>query len=191
MVFLLSLFVKLHWINHCDAEPRLVLSPIPHGKHISSKNTNHDCQKAQDIVKEDTGLHVPTTREFPCRRTFSGQKSDAWHDFRRYFQNISQLNHWSRDHARMALLCCLRDQAEAYACGLSTSDQADLDVLLTQLEERFGSFNMKYSFIADAKLRRKGRDESFREFGQAIEDLSHKVYPETSDMVREHTSSTS
>ena len=33
-----------------------------------------------------------TTRDFPCRRTFSGQGIDVWHDFRRYFENISQLN---------------------------------------------------------------------------------------------------
>ena len=33
-----------------------------------------------------------TKRDIPCRRTFSVQDTDVWHDFRRYFENISQLN---------------------------------------------------------------------------------------------------
>ena len=70
VVFLLSLFVKQHWIYHCDIKLSVVLSPVPHGKHLSSMNTNHECQKAQDTVKDDTGL--PITRRFHCCRPFSG-----------------------------------------------------------------------------------------------------------------------
>ena len=46
---------------------------------------------------------------------------------------------------------------------------------------------MKYSFIADAKLRRKRKDESYREFGKVIEDLYRKVYPNNLDIVKEQS----
>ena len=42
---------------------------------------------------------------------------------------------------------------------------------------------MKESYIADARLRRKTKDESYREFGQAIEDLYRKAYPDNTGIV--------
>ena len=45
-------------------------------------------------------------------------------------------------------------------CAYITTN--DLKLLLEKLEERFGPANMKDSFIADAKLRRKQKDETFR-----------------------------
>ena len=125
------------------------------------------------------------TKDFPCRRTFSGHGADVWHDFRRYFENISILNNWTSEYSRRTLLCCLRGQAEAYAYGLPLLQQNDLKLLLEKLEERFGPVNMKGSFIADAKLRRKQIDETFREFGQAVEDLYRKAYPNNMDIVKE------
>ena len=59
------------------------------------------------------------TRDFPYSQTFSGQGADVWHDFRRYFENISQLNNWTSEYSRKTLLCCFRGQAEAFAYGLS------------------------------------------------------------------------
>ena len=48
---------------------------------------------------------VSPTREFPCRRFFSGQGAVVLHDFRRYFENISQLNNWTCEYSRRTLLC--------------------------------------------------------------------------------------
>ena len=97
---------------------------------------------------------VSPTREFPCRRFFfSGQGADVSHDFRRHFENISQLNNWTCEYSRRTLLCCLRGQAEAFAYGLPSCEQNDLNLLLAKLEKRFGPANMKDSFIADARVR--------------------------------------
>ena len=84
-------------------------------------------------------------------------------------------------------MCCLRGQAEAFAYGLPLNQQNDFSVLLEKLEERFGPANMKDSFIADAKLRRKRKDETYREFGQVVEDLYRKAYPNNLDIVKEQS----
>ena len=45
--------------------------------------------------------------------------------------------------------------------------------------------NMKDNYIADARLRRKKKDETSREFGQAIEDLFREVYLDNTEIVEE------
>ena len=54
------------------------------------------------------------------------------------------------------------------------SVQNDWDALFSRMERRFGIMNIKASYIADARLKRKNKDELYREFGQAIEDLYRK-----------------
>ena len=68
------------------------------------------------------------------------------------------------------LFTVLRGQAETYAYGLSESARCDWEKLTTALDGRFGHKAMKESYIAEAKLHRKKETESFRDFGQAIED---------------------
>ena len=179
-VFLVSVFVNVFcWDRKLCKPPTSVLSPVPLSSGL------YNCSNPGKSVKTQLELGGPSSHDFPCRRTFSGQGTDVWHDFRRYFENISQLNNWSIEYSRRTLLCCLRGQAEAFAYGLPISEQSDLVLLLAKLEERFGPANMKDSFIADAKLRRKRKDESYREFGQVVEDLYRKAYPNNLDIVRE------
>ena len=105
-----------------------VLSPIPLSGRLSKYKTSGR--------SENTHLESISTitRDFPCRRTFSVQCMDVWHDFRRYFENISQLNNWSCEYSRRTLLCCIRGQAEAFVYGLPTSEQSHLELLLARLE---------------------------------------------------------
>ena len=58
------------------------------------------------------------------------------------------------------------------------------------MEERFGLLAMRDSYIAEAKLRRKESDENYRHFGQAVESLSRRAYPENLDVVRENALTT-
>ena len=55
-------------------------------------------------------------------------------------------------------------------------EQNDLNLLLARLEERFGPANMEDSFIAEAKLRKKRKDETYR-----------KAYPNNLDIVKEQS----
>ena len=179
---MISILVNIYCLdrNSCKMSESAV-SPVP----------SRGLAKCQGYPEENRSKHLDNSRfanpakDFPCRRTFSGHGADVWHDFRRYFENISILNNWTSEYSRRTLLCCLRGQAEAYAYGLPSLQQNDLKLLLEKLEERFGLANMKDSFIADAKLRRKQKDETFREFGQAVEDLYRKAYTNNMDIVKE------
>lgn len=128
----------------------------------------------------------PVVHDFPCRRTFSGHSTDVWHDFRKYFTNIAQLNNWSSEYSRKTLLCSLRGQAETFVYGLPEEILCDWDKLIEHLDQRFGTANMKGSYIIDARSRRKQRHESYREFAQAVEDLFRRAYPDHPEMVREN-----
>ena len=181
-VFLISVFVNMFcWDRKMCKPSNSVLSPIPLSGRLSKCKTPG---RSENMHLESVST---TTCDFPCRLTFSDQGMDVWHDFRRYFENISQLNNWSCEYSRRTLLCCLRGQAEVSVYGLPTSEQSDLELLLARLEERFGPANLKDSFIADAKLRRKCKDESYREFGQVVEDLYRKAYPNNLDIVKEQS----
>ena len=88
------------------------------------------------------------------------------------------------------LFTVLRGQAETYAYGLSDSERNDWESLITALDARFGHKAMKESYVAEAKLRRKTGAESFRDFGQAIEDLYRRAYPENREHVEESSMKT-
>ena len=117
----------------------------------------------------------------------SGTGNDTWHDFKKYFGNLAVLNKWSKEQSKRTLLCSLRGQAETFAYGLPLSIQGDCDSLFFHMELRFGIMNIKDSYITDARLRRKIKDESYREFGHAIEDLYRKAYPNNTRIVEEQT----
>ena len=45
-------------------------------------------------------------------------------------------------------------------------------------------------YVAEAKLRRKKNTESFRDFGQAIQDLYRRAYPDNAESVQESSMKT-
>ena len=128
--------------------------------------------------------------QITVKRTFSGDGTDIWSEFIRYFENIAELNEWESDRKRKVLFTVLRGQAETYAYGLSDSERNDWESLITALDARFGHKAMKESYIAEAKLRRKKGTESFRDFGQAIEDLYRRAYPDNREHVQESSMKT-
>ena len=128
--------------------------------------------------------------QITVKRTFSGDGTDIWSEFIRYFENIAELNEWEIDRKRKVLFTVLRGQAETYAYGLSDSERSDWGNLTAALDFRFGHKAMKESYVAEAKSRRKKGTESFRDFGQAIEDLYHRAYPENREHVQESSMKT-
>ena len=187
-VFVISLLVNMYCLdrNSCKLSES-VMSPVSPSGFAKCKGAPEETRRKHLDNSGYLSESLNPTRDFPCRRTFSGQGTDVWHDFRRYFENISQLNNWTSEYSRKTLLCCRRGQAEAFAYGLPLNQQNDFSVLLEKLEERFDPANMKDSFIADAKLRWKRKDETYREFGQVVEDLYRKAYPNNLDIVKEQS----
>ena len=53
-----------------------------------------------------------------------------------------------------------------------------------------GKKAMKASYVAEAKLRHRKTSESFRDFGQAIQDFYRRAYPENREYVQESSMKT-
>ena len=140
----------------------------------------------RDVTRDDKR----TATQISVKRTFKGDGDDIWSEFIRYFENIAELNVWSDDRKRRVLFTVLRGQAETYAYGLSDFQRSDYSNLKSALDERFGHRAMKESYVAEAKLRRKRESESFRDFGQAIEDLYRRAYPSNREYVQESSMKT-
>ena len=121
------------------------------------------------------------------RRTFSGTNNDLWNEFILYFENIAELNMWSNEKKRRVLLSTLRGQAESYAYGMPLIVQRDYFRLKEKMEVRFGHSALKERFVTEAKLRKRQPNESLRDFGQAIEDLYRRAYPDNPEIVEENS----
>lgn len=83
------------------------------------------------------------------------------------------------------LLTTLRDHAEAFAYGLHVNTAGNYQLLKGALNQRFGHTALKESYIVEAKLRRKQDKETYRDFGQAMQDLYRRAYPENREYVLE------
>ena len=68
--------------------------------------------------------------------------------------------------------------------------QGNLDSRLSNLEQTFGILNMKESYLANAKSRKKLKSETLRELGQTLDELYKKAYPSNAEMVHEQTLNT-
>ena len=119
------------------------------------------------------------------KRIFKGDGSDVWSEFIRYFENIATLNGWTIEMKRRVLLTTFRGQAETFVYGLPDYVLSDYNQLVHQIDNRFGHKAMKESYVAEAKMRKKLKNESFRDFGQAIADLYRRAHPGNRDYVEE------
>lgn len=113
---------------------------------------------------------------YPVERTFSGDGSTTSTEFLRYFEIVANLNQWTVQRKRGVLLTTLRDQAETYAYGLSENTMGNYQHLTEALNQRFKYTALKDSYNAETKLRRKHVNKTFRDYGQAIEDLFIRAY---------------
>lgn len=145
-----------------------------------------DATPVSSPIKRTQDEMSPRVNEYPVRRTFLGTNNDVWNEFYQYFENIAELNSWGPEKSRRVLLSTLRGQAESYAYGIPLTAQRDYEQLKMKMEQRFGHSDMKERYIADAKLRKRQSGESLRDFGQAIEDLYRRAYPENPDIVEEN-----
>jgi len=125
--------------------------------------------------------------QIQVKRTFSGTTSEVWADFICYYENIAGLNGWDEERKRRVLLSTLRGQAESYVHGLQENHIRRWASLLQKMEFRFGHSNMKEAYLVEAKLRKRKPGESFRDLGQAIEDLYRRAYPTSPDTVQENS----
>lgn len=117
--------------------------------------------------------------QIPVKRTFKGNGTYIWSEYMRYFENISEINGWDNDRKRKVFSTVLRGQAETFCYGLSDTERNNCTLIKESMNMRFGNKAMKESYITEDKLRFKKHGETFRDFGQAIQDLYRRAYPES------------
>lgn len=171
--------------------PVITEQPVMKGTTTDQSNEaeNNDCQGREDNVSVSLTNMLASQKlkihEYLVRRTFSGITTDVWSEFIQYFENLAELNNWDPEKSRRVLLSTFRGQAETYAYGLPLVFQKNYDRLKKKMDERFGHVAMKERYIAEAKLRHKQPNESFRDFGQALEDSYRRAYPGNPEIVEE------
>ncbi|XP_072177220.1 uncharacterized protein [Diadema setosum] len=108
-----------------------------------------------------------------------------WADYRRHFEVCKRLNAWDDVEAGQYLATRLQGPALRVLNNLSADGPILYSELVTQLEKRFGPGEQAENFLLELRMRRRGRDESVQELGQAIRDLSSLAYPEMGTVARE------
>ena len=166
----LTRMTPINYVNNQDNTSETAnIEPVP--RFLVDSTTKEPNQPGRDEV------HI--------RRVFNGGSNETWFDFLQYFSNIAELNQWGTEKSRRVLMSTFRGQAESYAYGLPLVIQRNYERLLEKMEQRFGHTVMKEHYIAEAKLRHRNVNESLRDFGQALEDLYRRAYPNSPDLSEE------
>lgn len=106
--------------------------------------------------------------------TFNGDQS--WPVWLRMFEKITILNGWQEDKARR-LFSLLRGPALEVACNIPDEELEEYENLVATLDNQFGPSKQVKLHKAELRNRKKRTDESYREFGRAIQKLSVLAYP--------------
>lgn len=173
LAILLSAVWKM-WKDHCE------VNDIADKRRIHTNSFAPETD--QLVVTNGQGMK---SFNIQIKRIFKGDSTDVWSEFIRYFENISTLNGWSMDMKRRLLITTFRGQAETFAYGLPDCVLQSYELLVENMDKRFGHRVMKESYIAEAKMRRKMKTESFRDFGQSIADLYRRAHPNNREYVEE------
>ena len=153
---------------------------------LRPKTKDHgSSQQMTDVTEVPETSKMSASTQLQVKRTFRGDGSDIWCEFIRYYENIATLNNWSMDRTLRVFFTVLRGQAETYAYGLPDNVRNDWQLLKNDMDKRFGHTAMKDTYIAEAKLRRRKPNESFRDFGQVIQDLYRRAYPSNREYVED------
>ena len=108
-----------------------------------------------------------------------------WADYRRHFDVCRRLNGWGDAEAGQYLATRLHGSALRVLSTLPTDVPISYRQLASRLGKRFGPGEQAENFLLELRMRRRNRDESLQELGQAIRDLSSLAYPELDTTARE------
>jgi len=106
---------------------------------------------------------------------FTGEED--WDMYISHFEDCSRLARWTQNEKLLYLATALRGQARQYYCSLQQHERHRYDVLVDQLEQRFGNKQQAIRWLSKIQNRTRGKDESIAEFGDAIRIYAKKAYP--------------
>ena len=113
-----------------------------------------------------------------------------WADYKKHFGACMLLNNWSDQEAGQYLATRLQGPALKVLNNLPSGSNILYSELVAQLECRFGPGEQAEYFLMELRMRRRHRDKSLQQLGQAIRDLTGLGYPEMSATARERLAKT-
>ena len=132
--------------------------------------------------------YVSSTRKTDVRQGSSRYRKDVlpekfggktpWSDYKRHFEVCMQLNGWTDLEAGQFLATRLQGPALRILSNFPVSGHISYSELVSHLESRFGPGEQAENFLLELRMRRRHKDESLQELGQAIRDLTCLAYPE-------------
>lgn len=125
-----------------------------------------------DVLPEKFGGKIPLT------------------DYYRHFTVCMRLNGWNDIDAGQYLASRLQGFALKVLNNLPADQPISFRALVSQLERRFGPGQEAENFMLELRVRRRQKDESLQQLGQAIRDLTSLAYPEMLSDVRERLAKT-
>ena len=194
-VFILGLFIGILW-KYCFRKrqnirnSRNVRFDSPLGSNVNFPRYDSSYLDENVGANGNPGQRASFSHQVPVKRLFKGDGEDIWSEFIQHLEYVATINGWNEERIRIIFFTVLRGQAETYAYGLPMEIRNNWTELKRAMDDRFGHRAMKESYVAEAKMRKKKHRETFRDFGQAIEDLYRKAYPDNRDYVQESSMKT-
>ncbi|XP_063957782.1 uncharacterized protein LOC135154686 [Lytechinus pictus] len=143
----------------------------------------------------DNPLYVQSTQTTEVKQNESGFRKDVlpekfggktpWGDYKRHFEVCMNLNRWSDYEAGQFLATRLQGSALKILNNFPAGRRISYRELVSQLESRFGPGEQAENFLLELRVRRRHKDETLQELGQAIRDLTCLAYPELSSEARQ------
>lgn len=143
---------------------------------------------AQYVDSRDPTEVVGRTRRTSFRKDVLPEKFGGkmpWLDYRRHFEVCMNFNGWSDLEAGQYLATRLHGPALKVLGSLAPHERITYSKLASQLGQRFGPGENAENFLIELRMRRRRKDESLQELGQAIRDLTSLAYPELNSDARE------
>ena len=113
-----------------------------------------------------------------------------WLDYYRHFCVCMKLNGWRDEEAGQYLASRLQGAALKVLNNLPPDEPISFRTLVMHLDRRFGPGQEAENFMLELRTRRRQKDESLQQLGQAIRDLTSLAYPEMRNDVRERLAKT-
>ena len=110
---------------------------------------------------------------------FSGE--ECYEDWIDQFESIAEINHWNDEQHLMWLKVHLTGRALMAYNKFPTTVRGSFKNTVKALQERFEPDSHRDLYLAEFQTRRKGKTESWPEFGEDLRTLVDKVYPTLDD----------
>ena len=111
--------------------------------------------------------------------------SDDWEEYISHFEVCAELGRWNEQEKVLALAACLRGPARTFYISLPAEFRQPYEVLITKLEQRFGSSRQQNRWLSRFESRRRKPTESIAALADDLRQMSQKAYPNFDALAQE------